>query len=158
MVSLRKVKREDCDFFWQYANDASTRNASFLRPKQITHAEHLAWFDEKLSDPLIHFFVILNDNSMPVGQLRIDRTAEGSQEALIHIGIAPQFRGHGYACDAIKQGVVKIFAETDITLIRAYIRPENKASEKTFSNAGFEYGGMEDHAGVHSIYRYVSKH
>lgn len=155
MLTLRRANEKDLEFFWIWANDGPTRKASFFRTSAITWENHVEWFRNKLADPVTIIYVAINEAGDPVGQVSFDRVQNSPGEACIHIGIAPDFRGKGLATEAIILGSETIFRETDIRLIRAYIRPENTASIKTFAKAGFKDGERQIYAGIDAVYKYL---
>lgn len=134
LISLRQVTDSDCDLVWQWSNEKETRNASFSE-KPISWEEHVHWFKEKLADPNHVFFIVTNGNKNPLGQIRY--SVEG-KKAVVSFSIAPESRNLGYGSEILKIAAQKLFYETEVEEILAFVKAENLVSSKTFQNAGFK--------------------
>ena len=132
-VTYRHVCEEDCRLLWEWANDPETRSVSFSTDP-ISWEHHVRWFAEKLKDPEHVFFILSNLDDEPMGQVRY---AVNGKEAAISMSISPQFRGQGYGSQGIRITVEEFFTHVDVDVIRAYIKPENLKSVKSFTRAGF---------------------
>jgi RimJ/RimL family protein N-acetyltransferase len=133
-ITLRRVRREDCTLLWDWANAPEVRAASFSS-EPIPWEEHVRWFESKINDENCFFFLAVNQQSAPIGQVRFDR--EG-KEAIISVSIAKKFRGMSYGSLLIEMASRKLFAITNISQINAYIRIENEISKHAFAKAGYE--------------------
>ena len=130
---LRSVADADCELLWEWANDPATRTNSF-DSAPIPLERHKEWFRAKLQDPHCHFLMATNQKLGDLGIVRFDRH---DSEATISIAVAPQARGKGYAKKLIRSACERMFALSRVALIRALIKPENKASVRAFEGAGF---------------------
>ena len=132
-VTFRQVREEDCRLLWEWANDPETRSVSFSTDP-ISWEHHVRWFAEKLKDPEHVFFILLNLDDEPIGQVRY---AVNGKEAAISMSISPKFRGLGYGSQGIRMTIAELFTHVDVDVIRAHIKPENLKSVKAFTGAGF---------------------
>lgn len=132
-IKLRSVQEEDCELLWKWSNDPTVRMASFSSDP-IPWQEHTAWFNRKVRDPNCIIYMALNEQDIPLGQVRyqIDKS-----EAVISITIAKDFRGLGYATALIRKASQKFWASYDVHTIHAYIKPSNEASVRAFVKASF---------------------
>jgi UDP-2,4-diacetamido-2,4,6-trideoxy-beta-L-altropyranose hydrolase len=131
---LRKADLADARFLLALRNDAVTRRFSFDH-HEITEAEHLAWLTVRLSDPSSLIWIALNDNH-PVGQLRLTRLTKETAE--VHIIVAPDFRGRGFAhAMLLRAAYLCVRSWPEVVGIRARTLPENEASLRAFRAAGF---------------------
>jgi UDP-2,4-diacetamido-2,4,6-trideoxy-beta-L-altropyranose hydrolase len=137
-LRLRAVQAEDCLLIWEWANDPDTRRVSFnLDP--IPWETHLSWFKARSSDPMTRFYIALDDEGAPVGQIRFE--IKGS-ECVVSVSVARESRGRGYGPKIIRLGVEKVFHDTGIRTIHAYTRPDNTTSGRAFRVAGFSERGI----------------
>ena len=150
-LSLRRATSSDSRMLWEWANDPAVRAASFSTDL-IPWENHRQWFDKKLEDIKCHIFVAEED-SAPAGQVRFD--CEES-DAVVDVHLAPGQRGKGLGRELITSGIKKLFEETDIQDIHAYVKIDNEASRKTFEHAGFKNIGTETMK-EHEVYHYILK-
>ena len=132
MIGLRLCRDADCRLLWQWANNAETRAASF-DSKPIEWQSHVAWF-EKIFASERHRLYIITCFNQPIGQVRFDFDPSG---AIISLGLAPSERGKGYGVHAVDLASRKLFSDSGIQTIYAYIRPANTPSIQIFKKAGF---------------------
>jgi RimJ/RimL family protein N-acetyltransferase len=90
----------------------------------------------------------------PVGQVRIEKNE--SNNALIGISNDARYRGKGYAVTMIQMASDTFLAENPETSISAFIKIENKASEKAFAKAGYILEGITEYESIPS-YHYIKK-
>lgn len=133
-LSLRSVLEEDREIIWKWANDAETRAVSFF-PEFIPWDEHLKWFKSKLDNQKCFFYLAVNQNGIPIGQVRVERNKD---KAVISVSIDKIFRGCGYGSVVIGMASQMFFRACDESFINAYIKQSNKASECAFINAGYK--------------------
>ncbi|MBP0001026.1 MAG: UDP-2,4-diacetamido-2,4,6-trideoxy-beta-L-altropyranose hydrolase [Cyanobacteria bacterium SID2] len=137
-IQLRPVREDDCDILWQWANDPLVRAVSFCS-EPIPRTDHVRWLATKLSDRNCIFYLVLDANSVPIGQIRYEMT--GDRHATISASIAAPFRGRGYGRQAICLGCQTLFQASAVEAIDAYIKPSNLASIQVFLKSGFENRG-----------------
>lgn len=135
LLKLRSVCSEDCRLLWEWSNELEVRAASFSTGF-IPWEDHVQWFKSKLNAFNCIFYIAIDRNDVPVGQVRYD--IESNEEAVISISINKKFRYQGYGHYLINLGCKKIFRDSNLTRINAYIKPYNKSSIKAFSQADFQ--------------------
>lgn len=143
-LKLRDVVGEDARLLWDWANNPATRSASFSTAP-IPWESHFEWLSQKLVDPNSWFFVAVDSNSRPIGQVRFQ---VDNDEAVISISLAPKERGHGYGSKIIWLGSQRIFDISSVAVIHAYIRQDNETSIRAFSKAGFIHVGVGEVQGI----------
>lgn len=141
-LRLRSVADDDCRLLWEWANDPGVRKASFS-PEKILYKKHLQWFRSKMCDPKCHFYIGINKDDIPVGQVRYDLK---QKNAVISVSIAPEFREQGYGSLLIYISSERLFTNSQIDTISAYIKPENEISTMVFKKAGFQDKGLTSYS------------
>jgi UDP-2,4-diacetamido-2,4,6-trideoxy-beta-L-altropyranose hydrolase len=137
-LKLRLATMSDCTLLFDWVNDPKVRAASF-QSERISRDEHLAWFSEKLRCGHVLIYIAEDAGGTPVGQFRVDCTANGS--ALLDVTVAPEKRGLGLAEKLIREGIEVASRERGLRSFDAYIKAENTASWKAFQKAGFHKAG-----------------
>lgn len=151
LFRLRRAVFTDADFLLELRNDPTVRAASFASDV-VTPDGHLKWFREKLTSAE-HLILIGEVDGDPVGQVRIDRKT--SQEAEINIALIANFRGHGYGREMLQKAAAIAFSHySELERLLAHIKPENPASAKSFSNAGYVFNGTAVERG-HPCFEYI---
>jgi len=138
-LRLRPVRLEDCQLLWQWSNEPVVRSASF-NTQPIAWEEHIEWFNSKLNNPAWYCYIVLNDKGLPVGLVRTDTIGN---EAEISISIGSDFRGQGFGAEALRLASERLFRDTDVKRINAYIKQENTASILAFTEANYKEIGVE---------------
>jgi RimJ/RimL family protein N-acetyltransferase len=150
-VRLRRVREDDCRLLWEWANDKEVR-ASAFSSNPIPWEEHVRWFMRKLQDPNCFIFVALDNEDTPLGQVRFDIVRDG--EAEIDVSIDKDRRRLGYGALLLSKAVNEVFRLTSISIVHAFIKPNNEASMRAFERAGFKRLSIENVRGnvaVHYI-------
>ncbi len=133
-LTLRPIAEEDCKTIWLWANETETSDNSF-NCEPITWESHVNWFHEKLFDEDYVMYIAMNHEAKAIGLVRFE--IEGN-EAVISVNIDSEFRGKGYGKELIAQGSHRILYERKtLNKINAYIKFDNKGSERVFTNAGY---------------------
>lgn len=141
----RFANNNDVALYYDWANDELVRKNSYVQ-QTITFEEHVAWFTKKLNAGICKFYLFLM-NGEPAGQVRIDRSGN---ETVIGVSVSEAHRGKGLACEMIRSAsdhYLKTFREDTIF---AYIKEENKASFKSFVQAGFQETEITEVHGIKS--------
>jgi UDP-2,4-diacetamido-2,4,6-trideoxy-beta-L-altropyranose hydrolase len=136
---LRRTLESDCEVFWEWANDAEARAASF-RCKPISWEDHEKWFREKLADPKAIFYTATDKNGLPAGEVRYQ--IEGKR-ALLSINLGARFRNRGLGRKILAVATERLFQDCEAESIDAYVKATNEASLKLFAGAGFSRFGSE---------------
>jgi len=152
-LALRPVRVEDCRLIWEWANDPVARALSFSTEK-IPWEKHVAWFESKRTDPSIHFFIAVDKNDVPAGQIRFQING---QAAVVSVSLAPEQRGRGYGAKIIQMGTRELWVTTKTNIIHAYIKQDNIASIRAFVKAGFISAGMAEVHGCPALHYVLRK-
>lgn len=133
MGYLRYAVEEDMDLLFHWANESTVRKNAFSSA-EITHEEHIRWFDNMLMRKDAKQYIYMC-NDEPVGQIRI---AVSGDIAEISYSICLEKRCMGYAKEMVRllQGQVqKDFPE--VKKLTAKVKPDNIASRKVFLDLGY---------------------
>lgn len=135
-LHLRPAREEDARDLWLWANDPRTRAASF-NPAEIPWDHHLLWLEENLSSTAV-LFLIMESSLGKIGSVRFKNDLGSSLESVISIVLAPEFQGMGLGPISISRAVELLLSQHPGQTIVAWIKPENTASIRSFTRAGFE--------------------
>ena len=130
---------DDLDLYFNWSNDKTVRENSYQQ-EQVLYKDHVNWFTKKLNSPNCFFFLFLNEQFKPVGQVRIDKPKE---EIIIGISIDEKYRGLGLGSEMLKQACDNYLIKFPTSEIIAYIKEENTASLQIFKKAGFANEKLE---------------
>lgn len=149
-ITLRKACEDDAKMLWEWANDPEVRAASFsLAP--ITWEEHAHWLKSRLNDSSCIFYIGMNNDNVPIGQIRYDTN---NDEATVSVSIGKESRAKGYGNILIRLASEKLFAISNARRIHAYIKPTNRTSVCAFLRAHFKEIGLttvHGHEAVHFV-------
>jgi UDP-2,4-diacetamido-2,4,6-trideoxy-beta-L-altropyranose hydrolase len=148
LLKLRLVEEKDSRLLWEWSNDPEVRAASFST-EPIAWEDHIQWFKSKINAHNCIFYIALDINNVPIGQIRYDIERN---EAVISISIDRKFRYQGYGTHLINLGCKQIFRDTNLTKIHAYIKPNNQVSIKAFSQSNFQMMGATMMAGYEAVH------
>lgn len=137
-LTLRKVRGSDCEQLWKWVNDPDVRRSAF-RSDPISWGEHQRWFFGKLQDPNCILFIALDEQDIPVGQIRFDIRKNNAD---VDVSIDKARRGLGYGSALLRIGMRCMTKECTVKTINAFIKPDNEASKRTFRLAGFTEQSM----------------
>lgn len=132
-LKMRFAKLADVDLYYNWANDALVRQNSY-NSEEIKYNQHGDWFTNKLNSKDCFFYFFLNEENIPVGQVRIDKSKD---EIIIGISIDEKYRGKGLGAQMLKQGCEDYLYKFPKDEIIAYIKEENVSSINQFIKAGF---------------------
>ncbi len=145
-LTLRRATAADARLLWEWVNDSVTR-ASAFQSEPITWADHQRWFAGRLQASDCEMFVA-EENGVAVGQIRFDRSGG---EAEVDISVAPACRQRGLGVTMLREASVQLQRRHPRVAIVARVKPENRASLRTFEQAGFVATGEETVAGHPAI-------
>ena len=141
-VTLRLVEPKDREILWKWANDPAVREASF-QSEPISWDIHDAWFDARLQDSSSHFYIAVNADGWPVGQVRFERESESAGEVAINISLDRNCRGAGVGVTVLKLGCDLYRDREGLTLpLVGYVKKSNVPAMKIFESAGFVHDGF----------------
>lgn len=146
-LKLRQANKRDCKLVWEWANDPEVREASFST-EPIPWEEHVKWFESKLNDPRCLFYIAENIDSTPIGQVRFEIK---EREATVSVSLDRAIRSKGYGSALIREATKKIFENTAVETIKAYIKTINEPSLWAFKKAGFDENGPTQVKGQSAI-------
>jgi len=142
-IELRRTTQNDYHFLWQLANDVQTRQASFDNAS-IPLDAHIEWFASKMADPNAILYTATDAVGTPLGYTRFQRDRDA---ATISLSLTKEHRGRGLGRTLLLLSCERLFAETDVLKIDAYVKPDNEASLNLFSSAGFTQHGRDSVCG-----------
>jgi UDP-2,4-diacetamido-2,4,6-trideoxy-beta-L-altropyranose hydrolase len=132
-IHFRFAKESDMELYYNWSNDPLVRSNSFNQ-NPVEHENHVKWFLAKLNSKECHFYLFLNEENKPVGQVRID---SNEKETVIGISIDEAFRGRSIGTEMLKKSTADYLHKHSSKNIVAYIKQENTASYNIFKKAGF---------------------
>lgn len=136
-LNFRFAEEKDVDLYYDWANDSEVRVNSYNQDP-IDYNNHVKWFKNKLNSSSCKFYVFLNELNEPIGQVRIDK----NEETVIGISVDKKHRGKNYASQMLVMATTHYLKKHTNEKIYAYIKTSNKASYKSFVNAGFLEDGV----------------
>jgi RimJ/RimL family protein N-acetyltransferase len=119
---------------FDWANDDEARAMAFS-PEPIIWAEHEQWFEKTLKDSKAQIYIALDEENVPVGQIRFVVVSENDAEIDVHS--RPGLRGKGIGTQIISLGTEMFFKEAEVETIHALVKLENERSRRAFQKAGF---------------------
>ncbi len=144
---LRQATAADCWRVHALANEDAARAMSFTR-RTIDPGEHRHWFDSKLDDPDTSLYLALNDEDEAIGFARFEKHGD---EITISVALDKSWRGRGLGALLISRALHKYRQYNRDDVVRAYIRRDNRVSQKAFQNAGFRYHSVSIINGLEAV-------
>jgi methionyl-tRNA formyltransferase len=136
--NLRPASSSDTREVWRINNHPSVRRMS-LNSGDIPLEEHLCWYERALADDQRRFYVTEVERTV-AAVTRLD--IEGLT-AIITVAVAPEARGKKLGRASVQAATVLFTEERpEIALIKAYILPENVASQILFLSSGYLFHGV----------------
>ncbi|MFN8535694.1 MAG: UDP-2,4-diacetamido-2,4,6-trideoxy-beta-L-altropyranose hydrolase [Dehalococcoidia bacterium] len=129
-VTLRQAGPDDQALVYAINNHPAVRRWSFSTGS-IAWEDHVRWFAGKLADPRCLLY-IAEDECEPVGLLRLELRGD---EATVSVGVDPGWHGRGYGTAILRAGLAAVVGRA--ATLRAVIKPENAASIRAFTSAGY---------------------
>lgn len=143
---LRRVTMDDARLLWEWANDREVREQSF-HPEPIPWETHLRWLEARLAEPASCFFIAYSPEGEAIGQIRLQ--ASGREEAVIHLNVAPAWRGQG-----VGARMIHLAERCGFRWLRAQVKSGNVASRRMFLGAGFQQ--VDEQEGVCHFQKEIS--
>ena len=131
---LRSVVQGDEALLLRWANDPVTRAASRV-DVPIAPADHHRWLERRLATPDDARLWIGETDGAPVGVVRFERRTPTAVE--VSITVAPDARGRGLARALLDAGLAAARDAFGPVTVLADILPDNEASLRLFTRAGF---------------------
>ncbi|MBI2722904.1 MAG: GNAT family N-acetyltransferase [Bacteroidetes bacterium] len=146
-LTITEAILSDVDLYYNWANDPNVRKFSFQQ-NPISYDNHVDWFKSKINDPSFKFYLFENKKKQKIGQVRINKN---SDETIVGISIASEYRGLGYGAKMLVLACTTYFALHPTNQITAYIKADNIASINIFKKAGFSHEEPLNINGINSI-------
>ncbi len=137
-ITLRPVRMEDARQLWEWRNDEKVRMHSF-DSDAIQWEFHLRWLEERLKSASPGRFWIVDYDSKPVGQVRID--CSSAEEGTISISLDVKARGHGLGVAVIALASREAIRQLALPRLVAMIKSSNQQSLAAFAAAGYRRSG-----------------
>lgn len=137
---LRPAVSDDAKNIYDLSSDPVVRENSIIT-KPIEWNEHMKWFNKKLLDKNHFFLLAFSKEGEFIGQVRF-----GAEEksAVVSISIASSFRGKNLSSRILINASELFFSHfTGVEKIKAYIKPDNTSSIKSFLKAGYAFHSSE---------------
>lgn len=131
-LTARKATSNDLMTVFEWANDKVTRQMSFNQD-QITLEDHKRWFNRIINSPGTYLLIIENEESVPIGQIRVDNDGEISHS------IAKEFRGQKLGTPSLEAAMNYIRTKTDVKEIFAQIKSENTPTLRIYEKYGYNF-------------------
>jgi len=132
-MRIRRATLEDSRMVFEWANDALTRSVSFSHDV-IQWEDHQQWYQHRMDDPGSKFFIAFNYKDAALGIVRFQIE---ENKAIASINLSPDQRGKGYGSQFLRLASKRLFQESSICQIDAFIKPDNAASVRAFMHAGY---------------------
>lgn len=152
-ISFRKTNENDMMLYFNWTNESSVRENSY-QSEPISLEKHQNWFYNKINDETCFMLVFENHIGIPIGQVRIQKQEKNT--ALIGVSNDINHRGKGYASQMIQIASNEFLKHNPHFCISAYIKIENKTSERAFKKAGYELEYVLEYEGFPS-YHYTKR-
>jgi len=146
---LRQAREEDCKMLWQWVNEPEVRSSAFSS-EPILWESHAKWFERKLNARNCRIFIGVDEADTPFGQVRFDWNEVGDAE--VDVSLVKSKRNVGLGTSLLDEASKKIFQESPVQMIHAYIKVENVKSLHAFERAGFKKIGVDAVHGHHAIH------
>lgn len=123
----------DVERYWDWANDAAVRAASF-HPDPIPWDDHQRWFRSRVESADSLLFVARSGGD-PIGQIRFDRDGD---RVVIDFSLDRTARGAGLAAPLLLAGLDALATRWPGSRAVGVVRSGNLASRRSFELAGFD--------------------
>jgi UDP-2,4-diacetamido-2,4,6-trideoxy-beta-L-altropyranose hydrolase len=137
-LRLRPARPADCRLLFDWVNEPEVRASAFC-PEPIPWERHRGWFDDRLAGDRSRIFIALDADDRPAGQVRFD--LRGDDEAEIDVSVPAEYRGRGTGSVLIALGADRLFRQSSVKRVHAWIKPDNAGSLRAFERAGFRRVG-----------------
>ncbi len=140
---LRAIEESDNSMLLELINDPETEVMLGGKSYPVAKHEQKKWFEgQSNNEKILRLIVAEKDSDSPVGTLIFTDIDLSNGTAQLHIKMATESRGKGYARDAINSAVGYAFNEMRLNCLYAEILEHNKVSVKLFETCGFSRDGL----------------
>ncbi len=142
-IILRAVEAEDNPMLLSLINDPDTEMMLGGSSWPVSEHEQLKWFEQlEQSKNTLRCIIALPQNAAALGTVILSDIDQKNGTAHIHIKMAKEGRGKGYAAEAVNLLVRYAFNELRLHCIYANILAYNDASVRLFEKCGFKRDGV----------------
>ena len=134
---IRSATESDRELLFGWANDPKVRHNA-TRQQAIPWADHVTWFTNRIHDPRTFMF-ILEADGLPVGQVRLELTAELAQwreVAVLDYSLDEVVRGRGWAASMVCSAIKSLRKHVKVPVV-ADVQIGNSVSLSVLSQVGF---------------------
>jgi RimJ/RimL family protein N-acetyltransferase len=135
VLHLRPATGEDARLLFNWVNQPDCLAASLKTLRPIEWAEHLGWFEKRVSSSACGIWIATCDGA-PVGQVRAELGADDQLHVAIYIGAPARGAGHGAAM--LASLATESAARWPGVSLVARVRNGNASSRKLFEKAGYQ--------------------
>lgn len=143
-VQIRPAQISDAETMFAWQRDRDVRRWSFSAGPE-SFADHCDWLRRRLCDPGSVVLLFELRDGMPVGCIRFESEDD---HWTCGITLDANFRGRRLATLVLRMGIEYFLAQRPHASIDAWIKPENEASRRTFSEAAFVFAGNTTYRNV----------
>ena len=146
MITLRKIDPSDLPYLYQWDNDASSwADSDTANPlsKQDLKDYIESTTGDIYKDGQLRLVIMADE--MTIGSVELFHLDARNSKVEVGIYIAPDFRGKGYATEALKKVEDYVYGFLHLKLIYAFTRFRNVASARLFSKRAFEPSSVLRH-------------
>lgn len=146
---LREMQPKDKEHFINFITNQSCTRYLMFSEEQKTRKGARRLFDYILNsyqsnEPILALTIALKDKDKMIGSVGASPIeTPGVYEC--YYTLFPEMTGHGYATEATRKLFQFLFLNQKATEIRAYIYPENKASQRVAERLSMEYKDIQKH-------------
>lgn len=146
-LHLRALEPSDADFMYEVENDAQAwRYSDTIAPlsRRILRDYALTYDADPFTAGQLRLIITEKENNNPVGIIDLYDVSQRHQRAFIGIYICKDYRGKGYADEAV--GLIEDYAHNNLHLhqLGAKVEDSHLTAEKLFLGRGYEEKGSLD--------------
>lgn len=135
---LCEITEKDAPLIVKWRSDPKVYRY-FLSPRPLTEEEHLDWYKNQYlhQNNRMDWIAWEKATGKPVGIFGAKREKDGDTEAEVSYLLAPEFRGKGYAAEAVKRMLRFASEQWLCHAAVARVHEDNQESVKFIGNLGF---------------------
>jgi RimJ/RimL family protein N-acetyltransferase len=141
MITLRDIEVKDAQLIYTWKCDPLIKKLALDYDYSTTLEEQLQDIQFSLHDPDQEYKIIILDNSLSIGYIRINWMDSHKKKAWLRFGLGAE-RGHGYSRIALNM-YIKCLKEFGCLRIEAEVYRNNSASQKILESLGFLKEGIK---------------
>jgi RimJ/RimL family protein N-acetyltransferase len=144
-MKLIPAEAKFLESYYDFCMDLETRRYDpFPAPTLESLKERLAKSSSQLSDfqSARSFFWFLEQNDKIVSHVSLNNLNPMMMTADIGFGVVPSARGKGIATESIRLVTRKVFSESPVRKLIAFVHEDNLASRKALESAGYRQEGL----------------